>query len=62
MEVPRDITAPLPLAKEGDPAWILSAEMVNFINRKVNAFTNIQAVYPLRIVKSDAGMKLVLVE
>ncbi len=63
MTAPKDISYPLPTAaSEGDEAWILSAEMLNFLCRKVNAFSNLQAEYPLRVVKSDTGFRLVLVE
>lgn len=63
MNAPRDIHLPLPTANsEGDEAWILSADDLNFVCRKINAFSNIQAEYPLRIIPSDANFKLVLVE
>lgn len=61
MNAPRDIHLPLPTAAtEGDEAWILSAEMLNFLCRKINAFSNIQADAPLKIVKSDAGFRIVV--
>ncbi len=60
MNVPTRIHEPLPLAKEGDEAWILSAEMASILARKINAFTGIQADAPLRIVKSDAGFRIVI--
>lgn len=60
--MPLPLTTPLPLANEDDPAWILSAELANLLARKVEAFSNIQSDLPLKIVKSDAGMKIVVVE
>jgi hypothetical protein len=59
---PNDITAPIPYANEGEEAWILSAEWVNFLRRKIEAPANMLAVYPLQIVRADSGMKLVLLE
>lgn len=60
--MPLPLTTPLPLANEDDPAWILSADNANLIVGKIEAFSNIQADLPLKIVKSDAGMKIVVVE
>lgn len=51
------ISAPLPEAREGEPAWILSAEELNRMVDKIEAFYNIVADPPLKIVKSDAGFK-----
>lgn len=63
MDANPDISLPLPThAQEGDEAFILDANYVNFLSRKINAFSNIQAVYPLRIIPSDTNFKLVLVE
>ena len=59
---PNDISAPLPFANEGEEAWILSAEWVNFLRRKIEAPANMVAVYPLVIVRAESGMKLVLVQ
>lgn len=59
---PQDIRAPIPLAREGDEAWILSAEWADFLRRKIEAPVNMVAVYPLQIVRSDSSMKLVLLE
>lgn len=60
--MPLPITTPLPMAKEGEPAWILSAEMLDLLVRKVEAFHNIQAEAPLRIVKADAGFRFTIEE
>jgi hypothetical protein len=61
--MPLDINLPLPTgSEEGDEAWILSAEQVNLLTRKINAFYGIQAQLPLRIVKAEAGMKIVVDE
>lgn len=49
------IDTELPILKEGDAAIYLSAEEMNLLARKVNAIANMQAVAPLRLVKSDAG-------
>ena len=49
------IDTELPMVKGGDEALYLSAEMMNLLVRKVNAMAGMQAVSPLRLVKSDAG-------
>ena len=59
---PKDITAPIPFANEGEEAWILSAEWADFIRRKIEAPANMIAVYPLKIVRAENGMKLFLAE
>lgn len=59
---PQNITDPIPLAVEDGEPIFLSAAWVNFIRRKIEAPANMQADYPLRIIRSDAGMRLVLVE
>lgn len=59
MEAPLDISAPLPIVREDAPAWILSATMANQLVRKVEAFSNIQAEPPLKIIKSDSGFRIV---
>ncbi len=60
--MPLPITTPLPIVKEDEPAWILSAELANLLARKVEAFSNIQADAPLKITKSDAGFKITVEE
>lgn len=57
-----DISTPLPIAQDGEPAWILDADMANLLARKIEAFSNMVAEYPLVLVPSDAGPKLVLVQ
>ena len=50
------------MVSKGDPAWPLSAAWLNFMVRKIEAFSNIQAEPPLKIVKSDAGFRIVVEE
>ena len=50
------------MVSEGDPAWPLSATWLNFMVRKIEAFSNIQADPPLKIVKSDSGFRIVVEE
>ncbi len=52
------IDTELPILKEGDEALYLSAEWMDLLARKVNAMAGMQAVAPLRLVKSDAGFLL----
>lgn len=61
-EPPSDISGQLPMVSEGDPPWPLSAAWLNFMVRKIEAFSNIQAEPPLKIVKSDAGFRIVVEE
>lgn len=49
------IDTPLPVAAEGDAAWCLSAEMLNLLARKVNALSNMRAISPISLTKTDAG-------
>lgn len=53
------ITTPLPEAREGEPAWILSAELVELMERKIDAFMNMQTEFPLKVIKADSGFKIV---
>ena len=62
MNAPLELSAPLPIVGEDSPAWILSADMANFMVRKIEAFSNIQAEPPLKIVKADAGFRIVVEE
>jgi hypothetical protein len=60
--MPLPITTPLPIVSEGDGVWVLSAEWANLLAEKVEAFSNIQADAPLKITKSDAGVKITVEE
>ena len=53
-----NINDPLPMVNEGDPAWMLSAEMANLLVRKVNAMYGMRVAAPLRLVKADAGFTI----
>lgn len=52
------IETPLPLVAEGDAPWCLSAEMLNLLARKVNALSNMRAISPIKLTKTDAGFVL----
>ena len=52
---PDDISAPLPLVNEGDPAWMLSAAWANHLARKINAILEMRAELPIKVTKSDSG-------
>jgi hypothetical protein len=49
------IDTPLPLVSENDAPWCLSAEMLNLLARKVNALSNMRAISPIKLTKTDAG-------